>query len=69
MGKVIDQFLVDKEGWFDVGSDHNLKFWSFGKEEYGLENRKKCKRNKKDWRWNTKRKTDWESYKAKIERR
>ena len=65
--KVIDQFLVDEEGWFDVGSDHNLIFWSFRKEKEGLESRKKRKKNKKDWRWNTKGNADWESYKAKIE--
>ena len=52
--KVVDQFLVDEEGWFDVESDQNLIFWSFGKEKDGLENRKKRKRNMKDWRWNAK---------------
>ena len=36
-------------------------------EKDGLENRKKRKSNKKDWRWNTKGNADWESYKAKIE--
>ena len=38
--KVIDQFLADEEWCFDVGSDHNLIFWSFGKEKDGLENMK-----------------------------
>ena len=41
-----------------------MKLWE---EKYGLENRKKCKRKKKDWRWNTKGNADWESYKTKIE--
>ena len=41
-----------------------MKLWE---EKDGLENRKKCKRNKKNWRWNTKGDADWESYKAKKE--
>ena len=65
--KVIDQFPVDEEGWFDVGSDHDLIFWSFGKEKDGLENRKKRLRKKKDWRWNTKGNAGWECFKAKTE--
>ena len=33
--KVIDQFLVDEEGWFDVGSDHNLIVGALGKRKMG----------------------------------
>ena len=56
-----------EEGWFGVGSDHNLIFSSYGKEKDGLDYRKERMRNKKDWRSNTKGNADWESYKAKIE--
>ena len=32
----VTQMTVDDEGWFDIGSDHNLMFWeSRGLEEVG----------------------------------
>ena len=41
-----------------------MKLWE---EKDGLENRKKCKRKKKDWRWNTKGNADWKSYKTNLD--
>ncbi len=65
----IDHLLVDEEGWFDVGSDHNILFWAFGKEKRGARQTQKDKHTKgiNQWRWNTKGSADWERYTVVVE--
>ena len=74
--QLIRHLLIDEEGWFDVGSDHNLLLWKFmtrkpeqvAKTYKEAKSQRTDKRKKpRDWRWNRKRSADWTSYRASIE--
>ena len=64
----ISRFSIDDEGFFDVGSDHNLLLWHVvGVERGGTEGGKRKRKFRKEWRWRTSGKVDWERYQQKVE--
>ena len=64
---------IDDDGWFDIGSDHNLMFWDSirrtgdnGSE--GAEKGRATQRCEKSiWTWKRKGKVNWTAYKEKVE--
>ena len=70
------QMVVDDDdGWFDIGSDHNLLFldivYSSGKSGGGpgeWEKKKATRQCEKNiWTWKKKGKINWVAYKEKVE--
>ena len=64
---------IDDDGWFDIGSDHNLMFWesndSYKMEQRSGEEASSLKGQCRDsfWAWKTEGKVDWAGYKIKVE--
>ena len=64
---------IDDNGWFDIGSDHNLMFWesndSYKMEQRSGEEASSLKGQCRDslMAWKTKGKVDWAGYKIKVE--
>lgn len=62
------RFLIDDEGFLDIGSDHNILLWHIVAERRREEPvREKRKRKCKEWKWKTGGKVDWERYRLKVE--
>ena len=63
---------IDDDGWFDIGSDHNLMFWesndSYKMEQRSGEEASSLKGQCRDslWAWKTNGKVDWAGYKIKV---
>ena len=65
----IDRFVVDDEGFFDIGSDHNLMFWYIGTGKEETVSPKVKRKVRKEWRWRVGGNVNWEAYHVSIEDR
>ena len=65
------QVTVDDDGWFDIGSDHNLIFWeTLGEREddSGVDmGTSRRRRENNIWTWKMKGDVDWAAYKVRVE--
>ena len=66
----VDRFVVDDEGFLDIGSDHNLLFWYVGTGKEREPGSPKVKKKvRKEWRWRVGGNIDWGAYRCSIEDR
>ena len=65
----IDRFVVDDEGFFDIGSDHNLMFWYIGTGKEETVSPKVKRKVRTEWRWRVGGNVNWEAYRVSIEDR
>ena len=69
----VNRFSIDDEGFFDMGTDHNLLLWYAergGRNEYDKQGRRSVRKKRKcgrEWRWRTSGKVNWEGYREKVE--
>ena len=65
----ISRFSIDDEGFFEIGSDHNLLLWHIVVgERKGVNGRDKMRRKcRGEWKWRVGGKVDWDRYRERVE--